>query len=100
MEQNEIDTKLLAFLHGQGYLSIIPIPGRGLCGLQYAILGDWDLVYGLNWWGFEGRYCYDSKVAALDALIAWDGTGDPPGNWAVHKGQGFKIKNPKYDSDL
>lgn len=100
MDPNEIDQKLIDFLYGQGYCSVIPIPGRGLCGLQYAVLDEWDLVYGLTWYGVTGRYGYKNLAAAMLALYHWNGGGDPPGNWAVHKGQGFKIKNPLYDKKL
>lgn len=32
------------------------------------------------------RWCYDSFVPARDALAAWDGVGDPPGEWIKYKG--------------
>ena len=32
------------------------------------------------------RWCYPSYVRAKAALEAWDGTGDPPGEWTKQKG--------------
>lgn len=100
MDSNEIDFDLLKFLINQGYNCIVPVRNRGLCAVISAVLGECDLVYNLTWDGVTGRYGYGSMSEAVAALCEWDGSGDPPGNWAVHKGQGYKIKNPLYDKGL
>ena len=34
------------------------------------------------------RWCYDGMHAATEALEAWTGEGDPPGEWIKFKGIG------------
>lgn len=97
---NEIDFDLLRYLIKEGYSCILPVHNRGFCAVISCVFGEVDLVYGLTWQGVTGRYGYGSMTEAVAALCEWDGSGDPPGKWVVHKGQGFKIKNPLYDKDL
>lgn len=50
-----------------------------------ALVGINPLVYthaivsGINYCGFEDRWCYDTYAEAKAALDAWDGTGEPQG---------------------
>lgn len=44
------------------------------------------LIVGLDESGYRTRFCYRTLREAEDALIAWDGYGDPPGNWIKEKG--------------
>lgn len=44
------------------------------------------LFVGLNPYGYEWRYCYPNMMDAVNALEAWDGSGDPPGPWIKIKG--------------
>ena len=39
----------------------------------YAIISD------LAEWGFGGRWCYSTHLGALNALMEWDGEGEPTG---------------------
>lgn len=34
------------------------------------------------------RYCYENYRDAQNALMAWDGEGDPPGPWIKEKPSG------------
>ena len=35
--------------------------------------------------GYRTRYCYATRAEAEAALQAWDGNGDPPGQWIKQK---------------
>lgn len=41
--------------------------------------------------GYEDRWCFHSRDAALDALDAWDGEGEPEG-WHRHPASGRRRK--------
>lgn len=51
---------------------------------QLAYTGS--LFIGIDSVGYARRFCYASLRAATAALAAWDGLGDPPGDWIVEKG--------------
>ena len=79
------------------YAHIREVPNHGLCGLgplAYTV----GLFCGLDAVGYKYRYCYANWLDALDALEAWDGTGDPSGPWIVRKGEGGDYRNPEFDS--
>jgi hypothetical protein len=44
---------------------------------------------------YASRYCYSRLQDAAEALLAWDGAGDPPGPWLVQKGAGIERRNPE-----
>lgn len=67
------------------YFNIKHVPGKGLCGLMRYIFTV-GLVYGIDKYDVEGRYCYSGMADAKEALGNWDGTGDPGGPWIKHKG--------------
>lgn len=46
------------------------------------------LVVGITPDAYRTRYCYQSIGAALQALMDWNGEGDPPGDWIKEKGYG------------
>ena len=46
---------------------------------------------------YEARYCYPDWGDAIGAIFAWDGQGDPPGNWIKEKASGRL--NPSYAKD-
>lgn len=77
--------KLIVQLTIDGYFDIKEIPYRGLCGLSYMAFTV-GLFYGLDQTGYRGRYCYDNLREAINAIDAWKGPGDPPGEWIKHKG--------------
>lgn len=81
-------------LNREGYTDVRTVAGRGLCGLSRFVFTV-GLVYGIDFDGYQGRYCYGSRSDALAALKEWDGAGDPPGNWIKHKGLAGEYKNPK-----
>ncbi len=85
---------LITELTKNNYMFLKYVPGRGICGLarMYFTTG---LFYGLEWDTYQGRYCYESKLEALQDLFAWDGAGDPPGDWIKHKGH-VEYSNPNY----
>ena len=43
------------------------------------------IVIELDEVGYEERYCYATLTEAITALEAWDGVGDPSGDWIKHK---------------
>jgi len=47
------------------------------------------LVYNIDKWGYEGRYCFprENTLLALGALLTWDGKHDPEEVWIKHKGR-------------
>jgi hypothetical protein len=66
------------------------VNGRDACLVRlifnYAILSD------LTECGYDGRWCYSSKDAALAALNAWNGEGEPEG-WHRHPPSGRRRPN-------
>lgn len=75
---------LIDDLKAQGYERIKPLPS-GLCGLMRFITTH-AIVVGLTDRGYRGRYCYEHKQQAVDAIMEWNGEGDPPGPWIKYKG--------------
>lgn len=66
------------------------VAGHGLCGVQRFAFSCGLLVNlrfdGLGYF-YDARYCYPG-LDAVAALIEWDGTGDPPGEWIKEKVSG------------
>jgi hypothetical protein len=66
---------------------------RGECGgracvvMQFIYTAALLTDYESNGWTYDytERYCYPSVPAALAAMRAWDGAGDPPGPWIKEK---------------
>lgn len=85
--------ELKEFLESQDYHFLREIPGRGWCGIQ-VMLFTWGLFYGMDEYGRKGRYCFNCLTEAKAALREWDGTGDPPGDWLKHFGDGGERSNP------
>lgn len=84
----------IAELTRMDYVCLRYVPGRGVCALGRMGF-TMGLFYGLDFDRYQGRYCFESKFEALQALITWDGTGDPPGDWIKHKGD-REYSNPNY----
>lgn len=59
--------------------------GNWVCINRYIF--TWAIIYDLNDWGFEDRWCYSSYDKAKAALDAWDGEGAPTG-WHRHPASG------------
>lgn len=96
-----IDKKLETKLKENGYVEIREVPNVGICALR-GFMFTVGLVVGLDENSFRYRYCYPHKNAgdAVGALRAWDGTGDPLGNWIKKKGDGFDETNPNYTKNI
>lgn len=77
---NVVSDTLLSY----GYQHLREVPLQGTCGLIRMIFTT-SLTVGLDEWGYERRYCYERFEDARDALVAWDGIGDPPGPWIKEK---------------
>lgn len=58
----------------------------------YPLAFTHAIIYGLNDFGYDDRWCYDSYEKAKAALEAWDGTGEPQG-WHRHPGTGRRIED-------
>lgn len=96
MEKNQ----LIKYLEKEGYVELREIEGVGICGL-YRFVFTTGLVIGIDTVGYKGRYCYPTIVDARDALVHWDGKGDPTGPWIKYKGEGgerSRIKDKYEDS--
>ena len=75
---------LVAKLNAQGYKHVLKLPG-GMLAAVHDQLFTTGLVVGLDSFGYQRRYCYEKRQDAVDALMAWDGQGDPPGPWIKEK---------------
>lgn len=89
-----MDQSLYDFLTQEGYFNIRQVPGIGYCGLHRMIFTV-GVIYNLNWFGYEGRYCYPDLRTASDGLAEWSGQLDPPGPWIKHKGARGEYSNPE-----
>lgn len=78
--------ELEAFLVSQGYIQLRVI-GTAVCGLHRFSFTT-GLVVGLNFEGYERRYCYEHAADALAALAAWDGREHPAARGSVTRGRG------------
>lgn len=71
------------------------LPGRGVCAISKFIY-TYGLCWGLDESGYKGRWCYETKQDALDALRLWDGIDDPSGPWVKYKG----IDGERFNTNL
>jgi hypothetical protein len=90
--------ELKALCRESQYLHVREIPGRGICAVAYMVFTV-GLLYGIDKYGLQGRFCFGSFNEALQALRTWDGIGDPPGNWIKHKGRAGEYSNPQFVRD-
>jgi hypothetical protein len=93
---------LLKTLEKEGYQNVRWIEGVGFCGTR-EFLYTIGLCYGLEEWGYLGRYCYPKEYAeeAKIGLESWNGKvgkTDPVGRWVKHKGTGGEWVNPNFPS--
>jgi hypothetical protein len=94
----EIDVGLLVELLKNGYMYLVYVPGRGICGIQRMAFTV-GLFYGLGETCYQGRYCYETMAEAIADLLTWDGTGDPSGDWIKHKGGTGEYSNSNYKKE-
>jgi hypothetical protein len=85
---------LMVDLYQEGY-SHFTINSRGVCGIA-RMLFTVGIFYGLDHFGYTGRYCYKGLEEAIWSLGDWNGVTDPPGNWIKHKGLAIDTENPNY----
>lgn len=64
------------------YEALRRLPDGRICGV-HRLLYHWTLHIGIDWFGYSDRYCFATAELALEALMTWDGTGDPVG-WHRH----------------
>ncbi len=74
------------------YTAIRVLPDGRICGV-HRLLYHWTMHIGLSDYGYEERYCYETQAQATESMNAWDGTGDPPGDWHKHPDTGRR-RNP------
>lgn len=70
------------------FLETRDVPGRGLCGVQrfaFTCALCANMRFDGLFYDYAARYCYPTAADALRDLRAWDGHGDPPGEWIVEK---------------
>jgi hypothetical protein len=88
-----------AMVEHWGFRRVRDVPGRGDCAVQRFVFTA-GLLVGVRlerlWIEYEARYCYETAHEAVQALDAWDGQGDPPGDWIKEKiserlGPGAKV---------
>lgn len=86
---------LMEDLADQGYFDFKEVQDHGLCAICQFMF-TYGLVTGLDNDSYRGRYCFHTEDEAIEALRAWDGIGDPSGNWIVYKGKGGQRSNPNH----
>lgn len=67
------------------------LPGRGLCAIQrfaYTCALLVDVTFDDQLYDYKARYCYHGAFEAIEALDAWNGSDDPPGEWIKEKVSG------------
>lgn len=67
------------------YAAVRYMPDGSVAGIM-AFIYTTGLCVGITDIGYERRFCYARHIDALEALLAWDGTADPPGPWIKEKG--------------
>lgn len=90
--------ELISNLQKEGYIHLIELPKVGICGIL-EFMFTWGVCYGLDEYGYMGRYCFPTYEQALLALSTWQDTSqDIQGNWIKHKGH-IEYSNPKLVKD-
>lgn len=82
--ENVPKQSFIEFLNDLGYTRIKVMEGDILCGIQRQLF-TWALVVGIDRVGYRRRYCYEREYDAREALVQWDGKGDPTGPWIKEK---------------
>lgn len=81
MTDEEQETEFLAM----GYVGVRKLPNDRWIGVLPQFYTT-ALCVGLDAFGYQYRYCYETYNNAIIALFRWDGSGDPPGPWIKLKG--------------
>jgi hypothetical protein len=73
------------------------ILATGECAGIMPMIYTTGIFVGLDKFEYRTRFCYETWAEAEKSLAAWDGHGDPPGNWIKEKGAvGGDRMNPMY----
>ena len=67
-----------------GYWPVKQMANGELAGIQDYMFTA-GVVIGIDPVGWRTRFCYETRAEAEQTLAAWDGNGDPPGNWIKQK---------------
>ena len=65
-------------LVAMGYTDVTILP-NGDVACIFKFPRAFAILYGMNAWGYQKRWCYTSYPAARAALTAWSGEGEPAG---------------------
>lgn len=79
-----IETNFIEFLNLNGYTHIKAMQDGVRCAIQKQLFTV-AIVVGLDKGGYKRRYCYEREQDAREALVQWDGSGDPSGPWIKEK---------------
>lgn len=92
MMQSEINEVLfLVWLSDQGFLSPRVLDeARWAAVLPLAYTSAVAIGPMFDRVSIDDRWCYETRQKALDALAAWDGSGEPVG-WHRHPGTGRRV---------
>ncbi|MBB2915898.1 hypothetical protein [Cupriavidus alkaliphilus] len=71
------EAKFAAWLAQNGYTQVRRLPDGSYAGVS-RLLFTTALYIGLDVWGWERRYCYESERDALAALAALETSDDEP----------------------
>lgn len=93
IEQGDLPPAILSALRASQYLGARRLPSGEIAAVA-RFLFTFDLLLGCDETGYRTRFSYESMHDALEALLAWDGAGDPPGPWIKEKGRGER-DNPR-----
>jgi len=80
---------MIEALTAQGYTKVRQLPDGRWIGL-HQMLYTFGLFVDLGRTGYHVHYCYEIYADALEAVMGWDGVGDPPGPW-------IKVKSTSED---
>lgn len=83
-EFEKANQTFIEFLNENGYTHIKAMQDGTVCALQKQLFTT-GIIVGINRHGWSRRYCYEREYDAREALIQWDGVGDPPGPWVKEK---------------
>ena len=89
----------LAWVAELGYGAARIAGDAGVCAVR-RLMFTGAIYVGITKDTYLGRYCYATVGEALSALQAWDGSGDPPGNWIKFKGASSERLGPGIVADL
>ena len=79
-----------------GYSDIRILPGRRYVAIMPLLYTHAIIIGSIgDQLGYADRWCYGGRAAAIAALEAWDGQGEPEG-WHRHPGTG---RRREYDAE-